>query len=373
MDRRAVTPGDGGRRSRLPHRRHDLDALPAPRQGVRPEREGHADRARGEPRGGGARGSCSPPPSRRSGRPSRAARPTRRNLPRRIARHRLRQLEARGRGGGASARGARAARGDRQSVVRAGTRRSEGNLDGARAAVPPGTDSRLRRRRPQHRRRPRRRRPAICSPTRRESRGERYILAARNFTFDRLFADMARISGREHVPVKLPGAATLLAVELLLRAGNPDSDRPGRGPVGATAGGPIATPRPARSWASSLARTRRRSRTQSTGRWTSSATGSNRASGAEAALRQWRRAAMAAWMRARRASECRRMTRQVVLYRCPTRTNVLCPCGAVARRLGKLELEYRTERVPYRRKARAPRSRSSPASAGCRCSSTATR
>jgi glutathione S-transferase len=44
--------------------------------------------------------------------------------------------------------------------------------------------------------------------------------------------------------------------------------------------------------------------------------------------------------------------REVVLYRCPTRTNVLCPCGAVARRLGKLELEYRTERVPYRRNGR---------------------
>jgi hypothetical protein len=43
---------------------------------------------------------------------------------------------------------------------------------------------------------------------------------------------------------------------------------------------------------------------------------------------------------------------KLVLYRCPTPTNVLCPCGAVARRLGKLELEYRTERVPYRRNAR---------------------
>ena len=43
---------------------------------------------------------------------------------------------------------------------------------------------------------------------------------------------------------------------------------------------------------------------------------------------------------------------KLVLYRCPTPTNVLCPCGAVARRLGKLELSYRTERVPYRRSAR---------------------
>jgi glutathione S-transferase len=41
-----------------------------------------------------------------------------------------------------------------------------------------------------------------------------------------------------------------------------------------------------------------------------------------------------------------------VLYRCGTRTNFLCPCGAVARRLNKLGLEYRTERVPRRRSQR---------------------
>jgi dihydroflavonol-4-reductase len=49
--------------------------------------------------------------------------------------------------------------------------------------------------------------------------GERYILSARNFTFDRLFADLARLSGRDHVPVKLPSASTLAAVELMTRAG----------------------------------------------------------------------------------------------------------------------------------------------------------
>ncbi len=43
------------------------------------------------------------------------------------------------------------------------------------------------------------------------------------------------------------------------------------------------------------------------------------------------------------------MSDEVVLYRCPTPTNFLCPCGAVARRLRKLGVEYRTERVPYRR------------------------
>lgn len=42
----------------------------------------------------------------------------------------------------------------------------------------------------------------------------------------------------------------------------------------------------------------------------------------------------------------------IVLYRCPTKTNYLCPCGAVDRRLRKLGIEYRTERVPYRRKRR---------------------
>ena len=44
----------------------------------------------------------------------------------------------------------------------------------------------------------------------------------------------------------------------------------------------------------------------------------------------------------------------LVLYRCPTRTNFLCPCGAVARRLKKLDLEVRTERVPYRRRRTRP-------------------
>jgi len=38
-----------------------------------------------------------------------------------------------------------------------------------------------------------------------------------------------------------------------------------------------------------------------------------------------------------------------VLYRCRTPTNFLCPCGAAARRLKKLGLDYRTERVAQRR------------------------
>jgi glutathione S-transferase len=41
-----------------------------------------------------------------------------------------------------------------------------------------------------------------------------------------------------------------------------------------------------------------------------------------------------------------------VLYRCPTPTNFLCPCGAAARRLKKHDLDYETVRVPYRRSNR---------------------
>ena len=43
----------------------------------------------------------------------------------------------------------------------------------------------------------------------------------------------------------------------------------------------------------------------------------------------------------------------MVLFRCPTPTNFLCPCGAVERKLRKLGVEHRTERVPYRRSTRA--------------------
>jgi glutathione S-transferase len=43
----------------------------------------------------------------------------------------------------------------------------------------------------------------------------------------------------------------------------------------------------------------------------------------------------------------------VVLYRCPTKTDYLCPCGAVSRRLRRLGIEHRVERVPYRKRDRA--------------------
>jgi len=48
--------------------------------------------------------------------------------------------------------------------------------------------------------------------------GERYILGGRNFTFDRLFADLSRISGVEP-PVKLPPRAAQAAASLLGASG----------------------------------------------------------------------------------------------------------------------------------------------------------
>ena len=43
---------------------------------------------------------------------------------------------------------------------------------------------------------------------------------------------------------------------------------------------------------------------------------------------------------------------EVVLYRCRTPTNLLCPCGTVERKLRKAGVEHRTERVPQRRSRR---------------------
>jgi dihydroflavonol-4-reductase len=48
--------------------------------------------------------------------------------------------------------------------------------------------------------------------------GERYILGGRNFTFHRLFADLARISGVDPPPLKLPGPVALVGVEAAARA-----------------------------------------------------------------------------------------------------------------------------------------------------------
>src|SRR5262245_36808041 len=66
----------------------------------------------------------------------------------------------------------------------------------------------------------------------RGNEGERYLLAARNFTLQRLFADLSRIAGVPPPPVRMPGNALLAGVEALGRAGlwvpaSPDEVRSG--------------------------------------------------------------------------------------------------------------------------------------------------
>ncbi|MEK6277060.1 MAG: NAD-dependent epimerase/dehydratase family protein [Actinomycetota bacterium] len=51
--------------------------------------------------------------------------------------------------------------------------------------------------------------------------GERYILGGRNFTLDRLFADIGRISGVPPPPLKVPLGPTLVAIAAAKRVGFP--------------------------------------------------------------------------------------------------------------------------------------------------------
>ena len=130
-----------------------------------------------------------------------------------------------------------------------GTRRRATLVDRARAALPAPRDPRLRRRRAQHRRRRRRRaRP----PARRRARpvGERYILGNRNFTLDRLFADLGRLSGVEPPAIKLPLPAAL-AFARAARGRCPGTPviTAGRGARRRRCGGRSARPRPSASWA----------------------------------------------------------------------------------------------------------------------------
>ena len=42
----------------------------------------------------------------------------------------------------------------------------------------------------------------------------------------------------------------------------------------------------------------------------------------------------------------------MILHRCRTPTNFLCPCGRVARELGRRGIEYEERRVPFRKSER---------------------
>ena len=87
--------------------------------------------------------------------------------------------------------------------------------------------------------------PATCSPTSAASVGERYILGNRNYTWERLFADLSRLSGVEAPAVRLRVA--LRSRSPRRSAGCPGRRRSRRSRSAARrTGGPIARRRRAR-------------------------------------------------------------------------------------------------------------------------------
>ena len=169
--------------------------------------------------------------------------------------------------------------------------------------------------------------------------GERYILGNRNYTWDRLFADLARLSGIEAPAVKLPVPAALALAETLGRL-------PGPTPIT-----PVEI-RSAAHW------------------WTYRSTKARRELGWSTRPHEETVEATVAWYREREGGRLQRSgtppgdrladgglhraaargARAVTarLHRCRTPTNWLCPCGRVARELKRREIETETVRVALR-------------------------
>ena len=155
--------------------------------------------------------------------------------------------------------------------------------------------------------------------------GERYILGNRNFTFDRLFADLGRLSGVEPPAVKLPlPVALALATAAERLPGVSDAD-PDRGPAVIAELGVSSTPRPSASSAGGTSPHEDCLEATSPGTASATAAGVAGAGVATAAARL--RGGGYAWLSTgdRRA--------MATLYRCTTPTDWLCPCGKVARAL----------------------------------------
>ena len=103
--------------------------------------------------------------------------------------------------------------------------------------------------------------------------GERYILGGRNFTFDRLFADLGRLSGIDP-PVQAAAGGGRAAAGLLASAGRGWPLTPLEVRAASQWWTYRSTQAPAGSSAGARARTRRRSRRRSRGTWSASRTGS---------------------------------------------------------------------------------------------------
>ena len=104
--------------------------------------------------------------------------------------------------------------------------------------------------------------------------GERYILGNRNYTWDRLFADLGRISGVEPPALKLPVPAALAFAKAAGRAARQAADHADRGARGLAVVGLSATRRPSASSAGGRLPTRTPSRRPSPGTASARATAS---------------------------------------------------------------------------------------------------
>ena len=184
--------------------------------------------------------------------------------------------------------------------------------------------------RDQRRRRRRRRRRA---PARRRARRARRALHPRhrNYTWDRLFAELGRLSGDRGAGARAAGRASRSRWprrRACARAAPPVS------PAEIRAAGALVdvqdAPRRGASSAGRRARTRTPSRRRCAGGRSGSATGCARAPRSQPARLAARRRGGAA---PRGGSVAASPAEPVVLYRCRTPTDRLCACGRVAREL----------------------------------------
>ena len=195
--------------------------------------------------------------------------------------------------------------------------------------------------------------------------GERYLLTGRNFTLQRLFADLSRIAGVPPPPLRMQGRLAVAGVEAMELVGlrlPTSADEVRSGTQWFTYRNDKAReklgwePRP------------HEETLEDTVRWQLEELG-KRAEGhrlTDLALRTHRRRPAHASLHL--MSEPRR-----VLYRCGTPTNFLCPCGAVARQAQQAGARIPDRARPLPAREPRPRSSSSPACRTSRCWSTGTR
>ena len=177
----------------------------------------------------------------------------------------------------------------------------------------------------------------------RGSVGERYILGNRNYTLDRLFADLGRVSGVEPPALKLPPAIALRLAQALEAAPGPPADHGRRGQVGRRVVDVQDDEGEARARLDDVAarghdRGDRELVHRPRGRPLQAvealAADSVQAGGRDAGDREEAGIAL------------------TVLYRCPTPTNYLCACGKAARALKAKGIDFDQVRVPYRKSQR---------------------